>query len=235
MISTRLLTLSPPEGDVQFVDEASAKAMLSNAGISVPSGATGSVKELRDLAADLDFPVVLKMIGPGLIHKTEAGAIALNLLNPDALADAAVRIRQNVSRRQPDALTDLFLVEHMQPAPIAELLVSIRRDPQFGLALTLGSGGILVELVGDSETVLLPAPASDIASAIERLRVATLLRGFRGAQAVEMSKLVDAIERIAIFAVGFGPEFEEIEINPLFVYQDRVCAVDAVLRTYSTD
>lgn len=230
-----LFTPRPRTGAARVVDEATAKAMLSEAGIPVPSGETWSANELQDLAVGLEFPVVLKMIGPALIHKTDAGAVELNLSNPDALVDAADRIKQNVSRCQPDALTDRFLVERMQPAPIAELLVSVRHDPQFGLALTLGSGGTLVELVGDSETVLLPATASEFASALERLRVATLLRGFRGTQAADMPMLFNAIERIATFALDFGPEFEEIEINPLFVYPDRVCAVDAVLRTYTSD
>ena len=230
-----LLDLGTPNGEAQLVDEATAKAMLSEAGVPVPSGKVGAADDLPSVAASLGFPLALKMIGPDLIHKTDLGAVVLNLSDLKALVDASAAIDQNVSQRQPDAVTDRFLVEQMQPTPVAELLVSIRRDPQFGLAMTLGSGGVLVELVGDSETLLLPAAASDIHSAIERLRIHKLLHGFRGGQAVEMSKLIGAIERIANFASGLGPEFAEIEINPLFVYADRVCAVDALLRIYRTD
>jgi acyl-CoA synthetase (NDP forming) len=144
-------------------------------------------------------------------------------------------MRESVRKARPDALSDRFLVEAMAPSPLAELIVGIRQDPQYGLAMTLGSGGILVELVGDARTLLLPATAEDIAGALGSLKVSALLRGFRGRPAADVEAVVQALGRLARFAIERRDAVVEIEINPLFVHEHGVCAVDALVALAQDD
>ena len=117
----------------------------------------------------------------------------------------------------------------MSPLPLAELIVTLRSDPQFGAALVLGSGGALVELVGDAVTLLLPSTADDIEKALQSLRVARLLGGFRGRPKAELSKIAAEIHTLCWAYLQDWATIAEIEINPLFVYSDHVCAVDALV------
>ena len=97
------------------------------------------------------------MMGPKLLHKTEAGAVALGIMDPDRLISACRVMKESVLSFSAASLTDTFLLEEMAENPIAELLIDIRYDEQFGSVLTLASGGVLVELIGDSITILMPA------------------------------------------------------------------------------
>ena len=146
-----------------------------------------------------------------------------------ALCDGNPTMRGRVASNDPEAVTDVFLVEAMSPRPLAELLVGLRRDPQFGHALTLGSGGILVELVGDCETLLLPCTPDDIERALASLKAARLLAGYRGAEPADLGRIADVLHRFCTAMIDHPDRFEEVEINPLFVYPLRVVAVDVLL------
>ncbi len=200
-----------------FETEDIGKKRLGVAGISVPDGRVVKAADIGLAAQALDFPVVLKMMSPELPHKTEAGAVALGLQTPADVIAAATTMRSTVANRAPLAVTDMFLLESMAPPPLAELVVGIRRDPQFGLAMTLGSGGILVELVGDAKTLLLPTGIQDIKSALLDLRVSALLHGFRGRPPVDIDLLASAISGLADYVTAHKDEIVELEINPLFV------------------
>ena len=115
--------------------------------------------------------------------------------------------------------------------PVAELIVSVRCDPQFGLALTLGSGGFLVELLDDVVTLLLPADRVEILDALKKLKIYPLLDGYRGQSAVDMDKLCESLLAIAQFVEKSQQRIVELEINPLFVYQQETCVVDALAYT----
>ncbi|MGB7206777.1 MAG: acetate--CoA ligase family protein, partial [Anderseniella sp.] len=157
-------------GKLMVIDEATAKSWLAEAGIPVPLG-TVCGQATADAAAEaLGFPVAIKMVHEKLLHKTEAGAVALNISSGKEVTDAVTRMKKAVASRQPDASSDRWLIEKMQAQPLAELIVSVREDAQFGLAMTLGSGGVLVELVADSTTVLLPCTRDDLVEAVVGLR-----------------------------------------------------------------
>ena len=113
---------------------------------------------------------------------------------------------------------------------IAELLVGIRNDGQFGHTLTLASGGTLVELVADSVTLLLPTAREDIVEALHSLKVAKLLHGFRNRPAANVDRLVDAICTIVTFAQRLGAKLDELDVNPLIVHPDGCTAADVLLR-----
>ena len=220
----------PSEGEVVLIDELSGKRHLAAAGLEVPPGALASADDAPSLAAELGFPVVLKMLSTRLPHKSEAGAVRLGLTSERAVAAAGAEMCRTVGSYDSDAVTDRFLVERMIEKPVAELLVNVRRDAQFGLAMTLASGGILAELIDDAVTLLLPASQSEIGTALGRLKVDRLLDGYRGRPGADRSSVIDALTRLAKYVGVQSDNIVEIEINPLFVLTDRVCAVDVLMR-----
>ena len=113
---------------------------------------------------------------------------------------------------------------------MAELIVNLRKDSQFGAALVLGSGGVLVELMADTATLLLPTSLADIIRALKSLRVGRLLEGFRGRPAVDIPKVAGEIYKLCIAYQDHDKTITEIEINPLFVYRDTVSAIDALIQ-----
>ncbi len=173
------------------------------------------------------------MVSRNLAHKTEAGAVRLRLGSAAEVADAVAAITEAVSACAPDALSGEFLVERMIGAPVAEVLIGIRRDSQFGQVMVLASGGTLVELVHDSRTLLLPTDRESVAEALATLKVAKLLSGFRGRPAGDREAAVDAVLAVAAFAEAERGTLEELEINPLLVLSEGAAAVDVLMRMRS--
>ena len=217
-------------GPVKTIDEHQAKVRLRDAGMAVPAGCVVGSREAPQAAAGIGFPVAVKMVSERLPHKSEAGAVALGISSPAQVQAAVARIHAEVRRHDPGALSDRFLIEPMVEPPLAELLVNIRSDPRFGLAMTLASGGVLTELVADAVTILLPANRTDLEEALERLRVSRLLSGFRGTAPADRTVVVEALSRLDSYLCREGNDVVEVEINPLFILRDRVCAIDALMR-----
>ena len=139
-------------------------------------------------------------------------------------------MKADVAAHDREAVTDMFLIEAMVEPPVAELMVSIRRDAQFGLAMTLAAGGVLVEVLADATTLLLPATRQDFARAIAKLKINRLLNGYRGKPAANREALLDMLEQLAGFAADEANRVAEIEINPLFVGAKSSCAVDVLMQ-----
>lgn len=211
----------PGASDARVWDEVRSKAALAAAGVPVPRGCVLRRTELADAAMPAPFPLVLKAVGADLAHKTEVGGVALNLASREALLAAADRMA---------ALSGEFLIEEMALGAVAELIVGVGRDPQFGLYLTLGAGGIFVELLRQTEQVLLPASEADIAAALARLPLHKVLIGYRGKPGCDMPALVDAIVRIADWAMAHADRLEEMDVNPLLALPAGAMAVDALIR-----
>ncbi len=218
-----------PRRKAEMVLEADGKAWLTASGIAVPNGRLVAGSDAVQAAEEVGYPVAVKMMSPNLAHKTEAGAVALGIGNSGKVLQAIEEMRSAVAQFDPCAATDSFLVEAMCPVPLAELVVAIRSDAQFGHALTLGSGGILVELIGDLETLLLPCTASDIRQALRRLKVGRMLTGFRGRKPVDLDAISAALLALCQHVQRQGDSILELEINPLFVYEESVIAVDVLL------
>jgi len=218
---------------VQQLDEAQGKSWLRDVGFPVPLGQIASGSAAAKISQDLGLPVVLKMMGPKLAHKTEAGAVALNLQTAGDVTAAVSNMQARVAAYDREAVTDTFLIETMADKPMAELVVGLRLDLQFGWALTIGSGGILVELVGDAKTLLLPSTVDDIEHAIKSLKVSKLLSGFRGEPSVDVKALSQMLWSLCN-AVETDKTLTEVEINPLFVYENSVLAVDALIQKQSS-
>ena len=220
-------------GQQVMVSEPEGKSWLLANDFAVPQGKVTSGQNLGAVASELGYPLALKMVSPYLPHKTEAGAVVLNLSDAASAIQASIKMQADVVSYNPQAATDQFLLEAMSPKPLAELIVTLRRDPQFGIALVLGSGGILVELVADAVTLLLPLSPHDITRAIKKLRVIGLLNGFRGGPQADLEKISLQIYRLCIAYTKHQDEIAEIEINPLFIYSDQVCAVDVLVHKFN--
>jgi acyl-CoA synthetase (NDP forming) len=206
------------------VSEARGKALLSAFGVPVPGGGTVETGAgAGALAAELGFPVAVKACGASLLHKTEAGAVRLNLACAEAVEQAAQALLP---------MTGSVLVERMVQGAVAELIVGVARDPVLGLYMLLGSGGVLAELVADSCVVLLPASREEIEVAVSGLRVSRLLRGFRGAPEADVEAMLSAILGIQEFVCAHADEVQELDVNPLMVCAKGKGAVaaDVLLR-----
>ena len=188
-------------------DEGSAKAMLAKAGLSVPPGLRASTPDEAGAAASaLGFPVALKALG--VAHKSEAGAVKLHLKD-----EASVR----AAAEQLVGLGSGLYVERMVEGGVAELIVGITRDPLFGPVMTVGTGGVLVELLKDSATLLLPAGRDDIEAALRGLKLFPLLDGFRGRPKADLDAAIDAVMKISAFALDNADTLAELDVNPLIV------------------
>ncbi len=211
-----LPTKSHPDPDL--VPEGEAKAWLARFGLRVPrSKPARSVVAARAVAADIGYPVVLK--GEGIAHKTEEGAVRLNLTCGQEVSDAAVAMP-----------TDRFLVEEMVTGAVAELLVGVVKDPAHGFVLTLAAGGTLTEIMQDSASILLPASDAALNTALDSLRIAPLLSGYRGAPPADRAAILCAIRAVEAYVVAEAEGLEEIEINPLLCTPSDAVAADALIR-----
>jgi len=180
-------------------------------------------------ASTMAFPLVLKAISRDLPHKTEAGGVALNLHDTAAVAVAVARMSASLAAyRTPVVLEDVLLEPMAKPA-VAEILVGVRREPGFGLALVIGAGGILVELMQDSCSLLLPTNEQTIREALMRLKIAPVLAGFRQRPGVDLDAAVQAILAIARYALSHAGQLVELEVNPLLLHTQGCTAVDALI------
>ncbi len=217
-------------GEPRLLDEWDSKRRLAEFGLRVPEGRRVTGAEAPGAAGEIGFPVVLKAVGPNLAHKTEAGAVALGLDSEASVAAAVAEMTARLAARNGGA--DGFLVERMVPNAVAELIVGVKRDPAFGLALVLGSGGVLVELLKDSATLLLPTGRLAVDEALSGLKGAPLFTGFRGRPKGDRAALIDAVMAVAAFAEAHRGSLAELDVNPLLVLPDGqgAVAVDALIR-----
>ncbi len=204
-----------------LVDEAQAKARLAEHGVAVPAGGVAhSVEEALAIADSLNASVAVKALG--IAHKSERNAVRLGL-REEAEVEAAAR--------ELLAIGDSVLVERFEGGFVAELIVGVQRDPTLGLLLTVGIGGTLVELLADTETLLLPTTADDVREALGGLRGSALLEGHRGSPKADVEAAVDTVLAIARFAAASRATLEELDVNPLAVAAEGqgAIALDALL------
>ncbi|MBI6921795.1 acetate--CoA ligase family protein [Pseudomonas monteilii] len=217
-------------GESRLLDEWQSKQALRAFGLPVPAGVLSTPERAVADAARVGYPLVLKAVSAQLPHKTEAGAVALNLRDAAALQAALVQMRQRIAAYAPHVAFDQVLLEPMAEPPLAELIVGIKREHDFALALVMGAGGVLVELLKDSVSLLLPTTDSAIRAALLNLRSASLLQGFRGRPAADLDALVAAIRAVADYACENAGHLLELDVNPLMVGARGTTAVDALIR-----
>uniref|UniRef100_UPI0037C55B3B acetate--CoA ligase family protein n=1 Tax=Roseovarius salis TaxID=3376063 RepID=UPI0037C55B3B len=212
-----LILPGAPSG-LRTLSEAQAKSALARDGVTVPASLrAGNETELAAAARDIGLPLVIK--AEGLAHKTEAGGVAFARNDVETALEAA--------RRMP---CDTWLVEEMVGDAVAELLVGVVRDPAHGFVLTLGAGGTLTELIADGVSMLLPVDEAGILGALDRLRIAPMLAGYRGRPGADRAAIVRAILGVQAYVEAHAADLDEVEINPLLCTPDRAVAADALIR-----
>ena len=222
-------------GDVHSLDEATGKAWLAEYGITVPPSRITDGSGLAAAAAEVGYPVVLKAVGAGLEHKSDLGALALDLRDAQAVQQAACDIEQRLQAA--GLAVERWLVERMVADAVAELIVGVVRDEVIGPVLVIGSGGVLTELVHDACTLPLPTTRADIQRALQSLAVARILAGYRGAPAGDVEAAVEACLAVAHFAEENVAQLVELDLNPLLVRPPGggVIAADALIRVVASE
>ena len=218
------------EGESKMLDEWASKQLVGLYGLQLPGGRCVNKADVVEAADEVGYPVVMKGVSDRLAHKTEAGAVMLNLKDGSAVASA---VEVMAGRLAEQGLADArFLIEPMVSDSVGELIIGLKRDEQFGLALIVGTGGILVNLLNDSATLLLPITREAASTAVLSLKGSALLRGFRGRPEGDLEAIVDAIMAVADFAIDHWGSVTELDINPLMVRPKGKGAVaaDALVR-----
>ncbi len=208
----------PSDAEVtQTLTEAEAKQVLADYGLRVPQNRTAQGAGQAAVAAQtLEAPFAIK--GVGLAHKSEHNAVRLGVM-PD-----------EVSATVEDIGTPEVLIEELITGTVAELLVGVVRDPAHGFVLTLGAGGVLTEVLRDTTSLLVPAQDTDIRAALDKLKIAPLLAGYRGHPAADMDAIVSAVQAVQAYVTQNAETLGEVEINPLLCTPDKAVAVDALIR-----
>lgn len=211
--------------------EREGKAVLALYGIPTSRERLATTADDAVAAAGaIGYPVALKVESPDLLHKTEAGALLLDVRDDGAVREGFARVLAGARRAAPAAELRGVLVQAMA-APGAEVIVGMTRDPQFGPVVACGLGGIWVETLGDVQLLLPPIAEAEARAALGRLRGAPLLRGARGRAAADVDALVDTLRRFGQLCLDLGDLVREIDVNPLILGApgQGVCAVDCLI------
>ncbi|MNN27482.1 hypothetical protein D3C81_1410200 [compost metagenome] len=191
--------------------------MLREADIPVPAGIlAGSAEEAAGIAARLGFPVAMKVASAQILHKTEVDGVRLGIGSQEQVAAAYAGILERVGALRPDARIDGVLVEKMFHDGGREMLVGIHTDEAFGRVMTVGLGGIFVELMKDVSHRVLPIRKADALEMIGELRYGAYLGEFRGHAPADVEALADLLGKISEFAMKH-PEIREADFNPVWV------------------
>ncbi|HUK58844.1 MAG TPA: acetate--CoA ligase family protein [Stellaceae bacterium] len=216
--------LPPPRGEAASLAGAAFDRMLDAHGLTLPRSARAKTpEEAAARAADIGFPVALKLLAPAALHKTEVGGVALHLADREAVRRAAAAMAARVPE------TEGFLVQEMVQG--LELIIGVREDAQYGPVLAVGLGGVMVEALDDVALRLLPVDEADAREMLLSLRGAKLLGAFRGTPARDVAAACRAIAGLSRLVLDHRPHIADLEINPLIVLGEGegVRAVDVRL------
>ena len=207
--------------------EPEAKTICAEYGIPVPRFKVASEpEEAVEFAEEIGYPVVLKIVSPDVLHKTDVGGVLLNVLDADGVREGFKRILDTVRGHVPRARILGVLVEEMAPKGVAEVIVGAIKDPQFGQTLMFGLGGVFVEILKDVTFRIAPIDEREAHEMIQEIKAFPILKGYRGQPPAD----VDTIARILVRAsrlVMDHPEVREMDLNPIIVYERGAKTVDA--------
>jgi len=205
------------EGRVAIGD-AEARDILTACGLTIPpSELAESPEQAAEIASRIGFPVVLKIASPDILHKTDVGGVKVGLETPSDVRDAFDLITYRAHRYLPDARLWGCLVQKMAP-PGIEVLLGMNRDPQFGPLVTVGLGGIFVEILKDVAFRVAPFARGEAEQMLTEIRARAVLDGVRGKPPADKPALVEALLRISQLVSEF-PEISELDINPFIAYE----------------
>lgn len=210
------------EDSISVLNEADSKQFLKSFGVPVPeSRVIRDSDEVLAAARELGYPVVIKALG--IPHKTDVGGVMLNLCNPDEVTEAFGKMSD---------LSESFLIEKMVEDIVGELIIGVGQDEQFGPYILVGGGGILVEMMNDSVSLLLPTTDEIVIRAMDKLMCAPLFSGYRGAPPADLGAAIDVVMALAGMVEKSPSAIVELDINPLMVLAEGqgVVAADALIK-----
>jgi len=223
--STKIITQAKSEGRVALL-EPEAKAICVEYGIPITKFKVASSEgEAAAFAGEIGFPVVLKIVSPDIIHKSEAGGVLINLKNATEVASGYRKIIENAKNYKPDAKIVGVLVQEMAPQS-TETIVGAIKDPQFGQIIMFGLGGIFVEVLKDVNFRIAPLTTDDAKEMITQLKAYPLLKGFRNTQPADINALVSILCNTSRLVMEH-PEIKELDLNPVMAYPSGAKTVDA--------
>ncbi len=209
-----------------ILTETEAKQIFREIGVPVvETRLATNRKQAGAIAAEIGFPVVLKIASPDIVHKTDAGGVKVGLKNKTEVAKAFGEIMKAAKEKFPEAKIEGAAVEGMA-RPGIEIIVGTFKDAQFGPVIMFGLGGIFVEVLKDVSFRIVPIARRDAAEMIKEIKAYSLLKGYRGMEPADISALEDILMKVSDF-VAKTPEIKEIDLNPVIAYKDSVVAVDA--------
>ncbi|WP_342514780.1 acetate--CoA ligase family protein [Sporosarcina sp. FSL K6-1522] len=193
-----------------------------------------TAQEAVQHANSMGYPVALKIDSPDIPHKTEANAIKLNVKNDQEVMDAFDEIDRNARAYDANAVINGVSIQEMLPAGV-EVIVGVTNDPGFGPVIMFGLGGIFVEVFRDISFRVAPLTRDDALEMIEEIKGYAILKGARGKAAVDIEAIVDVLLKVSALVTDHGDHIDELDINPLIVYEDGIKAADAMLVVRETE
>lgn len=210
------------EANQIVLTEFESKELLQEIGISVPvQKLTTSKEETISAAEEIGFPIVLKLIAEDVVHKSDTGAVKLNLKTKEEVDKAYDELLKIPSQKE-----KMISVQKMADEPITELIIGMTTDPQFGPALMFGIGGILVELLEDVSFRIAPITEYDANEMIHEIKGFPILDGYRGKPKADIKVIVDTLLKISELVIKHE-EINEMDLNPVFIYDKGLICVDA--------
>lgn len=210
-----------------FLLEPESKKLIQELEIPTTNFYVGTtVDQAKKIAEELGFPVVMKIISPQVVHKTDAGGVKLNLQTVEEVERAYNEMMEQINKEVPNADIRGVLIEKMAE-PSTEIIIGVTRDPTFGPAIMFGLGGIFVELFKDVSFRIAPITTQDAQDMIHEIKALPMLRGFRGGPKVNLSLIVDVLKKVSKLSMDYQEDILEIDLNPIFAYEDKLLTVDA--------
>ena len=225
MTQSQTLQSAQSEGRT-FLNEVESKQVLRDAGIDTTQATLATSRDQAvEQAKAIGFPVVLKVISPDVVHKSDMGGVKLGLKDESETAAAYDDIVASINANQPGATIEGVSVQGMA-RPGTEVIIGMSKDAQFGPVLMFGLGGIMVEILKDVAFRIVPLTKRDARSMIREIKGFPVLEGYRGQEPADIEKLEDTLLKLSEF-VQQHDEIKEIDLNPIFAYKDGLTAVDA--------
>ncbi len=210
-----------------FLLEPESKQLMKEIGITTTDFQVAkNSKEAIEAASEIGFPIVMKILSPQIIHKTDAGGVKLNINSEKDTEKAFKEILASAKKYDSKAEIRGVLIEKMVK-PSTEIIIGVTRDPTFGPAIMFGLGGIFVELLKDVSFRIAPIKAEDAREMIHEIKALPMLQGFRGGPNVKLELIVDVLMKISQLTIDYIDDILEIDLNPIFAYEDKILTVDA--------
>jgi acetyl-CoA synthetase (ADP-forming) len=231
MAAQKLLEHALSEGRKSLL-EPEAYEVLSSYSIPIcPYKVVDSIEEAESAANSIGYPIVLKIVSPDIIHKSDVGGVRISIKDNQQLKDDYTSLLNDVREKAPSARIVGVLVEKMAPKSV-EVVVGMLRDPTFGPAVMFGLGGVLIEIMKDVIFRITPVSKEEAIDMIKKVKGYPLLSGFRGSKPLDVDAIADVICNVSRISTE-NPVIDQVDLNPVIVYEKGLVVVDAriILKT----